>query len=238
VIDASTFSISYNTFWDTYTPMCELFIRRLNLGGLERIARPMAASGTSRRRPVIAEYAFSLFVEYKKDSMAGVEQRQREIAQEVAWRATEVRLAPYVVQGLNIGRAFNEEESGEVDEISRRLFRFFTKAGMPLVLRPVFAGCGFVDASEGDVILGETIYEVKTVDRPFRSIDLRQTIAYAALNSVSRQFVIKNIGLFNPRRGLFCDFELEFVCSEISGRPAEELLANIVQVISSGEISR
>jgi hypothetical protein len=102
----------------------------------------------------------------------------------------------------------------------------------------MFSGCGFVDASEGDVIFGETIYEIKTVDRRFRGSDIRQAITYAALNFSGGQFDIRHIGLFNPRWGQFCDIGLDYVCAEISGRPAQELLAIVIQAISSGEISR
>jgi hypothetical protein len=102
----------------------------------------------------------------------------------------------------------------------------------------MFTGCGFVDASEGDAIYGQTLYEIKTVERPFRSHDIRQTIVYAALNLAAGQFAISNIGLFNPRRGLYCDVNLDRVCLEISGRPTQELLALVVQAISSGEMSR
>ena len=106
------------------------------------------------------------------------------------------------------------------------------------MLRPIFTGCGYVNASEGDVIFGETIYEIKTVDRQFRGSDIRQTITYAALNFAMGNFDIGYVGLFNPRRGQFCEFELDYVCGEISGVPTQALLATVIQAISSGEISR
>ena len=119
-----------------------------------------------------------------------------------------------------------------------QLRKFFEAQKAAIILRPTFKGCGFVDASEGDVISGKTVFEVKTVERPFRSNDIRQVVTYAALNFASKQFEIANIGLYNPRRGLYCDLELDYVCSEISGRPAQELLSLIVQAQSSGEMSR
>lgn len=183
---------------------------------------------------MIAEYAFSLFVERKKAGLAG----KFATVEDAAWQATEIRLRPYAKQGLELTREFDADERREVDEISSRLSRFFTQPNRQLLLRPRFAGCGFVDSSEGDVIFGGTLFEVKTVERLFRSSDIRQTITYAALNLASSQFAVNNVGLFNPRRGLFCDINLEQVCSEISGRPGPQLLALVIQAISSGEISR
>jgi hypothetical protein len=236
MIDASTFAISFNAFWHAYAPTCEHFVRRLNLDGLERFQRPMRQSTKTRRRALIAEYAFSLFVERRKSSIAG-SAIAPEALEHVAWSATVKRLAPYANQGLDIEHLLDGDEDREVEEISSSLARFFN-ASKPIVLRPIFAGCGYVDASEGDVIFGSTLYEVKTVERPVRSSDIRQTITYAALNAASHQFNIENVGLFNPRRGLYCDIGIEHICSEISGRPAQELLEIVIQALSSGEISR
>lgn len=237
MIDAATFASSYNAFWNAIAPTCEHFVRRLNMDGIERFDVPMANSHTANRA-VIAEYAFSLFVERKKDSLSGKDRRDREAVESAAWRATKRRLTAYVRQGLNLKRSFEVHEQSEIDEISERLFSFFADVNRRTVLRPIYNGCGFVDASEGDIIYGETIFEVKTVDRLFRGSDVRQTITYAALNMAAGQYEIVRLGLINPRRGQYCEFELDRVCSEISGRPAQELLAMVVQAISSGEISR
>jgi hypothetical protein len=236
MIDASTFAISFNAFWHAYTPTCEHFVRRLNLDGLDRFHPPMSQVAKTTRRAVIAEYAFSLFVERKR-SLVASSSSEPETQKEVAWSETTRRLAPYSAQGLDIQSQLNDEENREVAEIANSLGLFFNSS-KPMVLRPLFAGCGYVDASEGDVIFGSTLYEVKTVERPVRSSDIRQTITYAALNAASSQFDLQRLGLFNPRRGLYCDIEIEHVCSEISGRPAQELLAIIIQALSSGEISR
>ncbi|MFH0303398.1 hypothetical protein AAFX91_41065 [Bradyrhizobium sp. 31Argb] len=237
MIDASTFAISFNAFWHAYTPTCEHFVRRLNLGGLNRFDRPMTQPTKTTRRAVIAEYAFSIFVERRESSWAGSYDSKGQ--RETAWSKTVGRLAQYSDQGLDVENRLNEEEDREVSEIANRLGRFFD-GSRPVVLRPMFTGCGYVDASEGDVLFGSTLYEVKTVERPVRSSDIRQTITYAALNSASgsKQFEIQNVGLFNPRRGQYCDISVEHICSEISGRPAQELFAVIVQALSSGEISR
>ncbi len=135
--------------------------------------------------------------------------------------------------------SLDDDENKEVAEIADRLNKVFDFS-KSVVLRPMFPGCGYVDSSEGDVIFGSTLFEIKTVDRAVRSSDIRQTITYAALNaaSASSRFNICGIGLFNPRRGQFCDIEIEHICSEISGRPAQELFEVIIQALSSSGISR
>jgi hypothetical protein len=236
VIDASTFAISHNAFWHETAPMCEHFIRKVNMAGVERFDAPMPQSATIDQRALIAEFAFSLFVELRERADHGA--RSREEIESAAWIATETRLAPYVRFGLKLTRVLNEEARSEVRQILQRLCDFFDSRGDMLVLRPLFYGCGFIDASEGDLILGGIIYEIKTVDRPFRGTDIRQAITYAALNYASSQFEISGLGLMNPRRGLYYEISLEEASIEISGRPPQDLFAQIIQAISSGEISR
>jgi hypothetical protein len=236
VIDAATFSNSYHAFWNSNTSMCEHFVRRLNLGGLKRFARPIVSLDT-KRRAVIAEYAFSLFVTHVSCEPSKEPKKNSTELEDEAWRATVLRLRPYIGQGVELRRAFSDDERKEISGITRRLVNFFNDR-KPLLLRPIFAGCGYVDASEGDLISERTIYEIKTVERPFRSNDIRQTITYAALNYLSRQYQIENVGLLNPRSGLYCSFNVDYVCGEISGRPSQELFATIIDAISSGEISR
>lgn len=237
MIDASTFAFSFNAFWHASAPTCEHFVRRLNLSGLERQFAPMSQVSKTRRRALIAEYAFSLFVERRRGGKTFADLTATAQAKR-AWAETVHRLAPYSAQGLDIETPLDEQESTEVAEIAERLARVFDHS-KTAVLRPVFPGCGYVDASEGDVIFGSTLFEVKTVDRPVRSSDIRQTLTYAALNAVaSDPFDIRSIGLFNPRRGQFCDVQIDYICSEIAGRPAQELFDVIVQALSSGEISR
>jgi hypothetical protein len=239
VIDASTFALSYNAFWNAYSPTCEHFVRRLNLGGLDRYFAPMAAAASkTKRRALIAEYAFSLFVE-RRGAAATFADVSVELQRKRAWEEATRRLAPYASQGLDIATALDDEENGEVSELASRLDRAFDLSES-IVLRPMFPGCGYVDASEGDVIFGTTLFEVKTVDRPVRSSDIRQTITYAALNAASPSggFKIDGVGLFNPRRGQLCRFEIDNVCSEISGRSAQELFEAIIQALSGAGISR
>jgi hypothetical protein len=235
VIDAVTFAHSFNAFWNDCTPMCEHFVRWLNVGGLERFQLPMARS-ESTRRSLIAELAFSLYVERLQ-----AEEAKSDELMEAAWQSTERRLAPFVNRGLDISRNLNQEEMRDVQHIARSLMAFFTRddeGARALILRPLFAGCGYVDSSEADVIHDGTLFEIKTVDRSFRGVDIRQLMTYCSLNFASSQYTLEKCGLFNPRTGLFYVSDIETVCREISGKSADELFSSVIRAISSGELSR
>ncbi len=233
MIDATTFASSYNAFWNEIAPTSEHFMRRQNLE-LERFAVPMDEVKT-RRRAVIAEYAFSIF--YESWLSKNTKKSQEQLTAD-AWKQTVRRLKPFLEQNLDLSIPSDADEKKEVSEIFQRLSNFFVKEHSPQQIRPIFKGCGFVDASEADVLAASTLFEVKTVERSFRSADLRQAITYAALNHSSKEVEISKLGLINPRRGVFFEIPLNEISMEISGRTADELLSTIVQTISSGEISR
>lgn len=106
------------------------------------------------------------------------------------------------------------------------------------VLFPGFRGCGIIDNCVGDVISGDTLFEIKAAGRFFRSVDLRQLLIYAALNREANAYRIANIGVVNPRLGIYYRGSLAEVSYEISGKAADELLADIVQVAAGADISR
>jgi hypothetical protein len=195
----------------------------------------MIATSAASRRALTAEYAFSLFAAHA--TVAGP--TSLEELEASAWHETTRRLRPYTTAGLDIDAPLSGEEQEDTREIRKRLTGcFLTGDAKPLIIRPLFPGCGFIDASEGDIIAGKTIFEIKTVDRTFRTIDIRQLVAYAALNFAAPRYEVERLGLFNPRRGVLWESDLETVCVEIAGLTAVELLSAIVSSVSSGDISR
>lgn len=234
MIDAVTFSSSYNAFWSEATPMLEHFVRRLNIEYQHRFAIPMADTKTERRA-VLAEFAYSVFAERLADPL---NLKSDQVRVDLAWNETKRRLLPFLGQGVDLEKPLDAKELDDVAELVKRLISFFKGEHQPRIVRPLFKGCGFIDASEGDILTESTLFEVKTVDRSFRSADVRQLLTYAALNASSRESTISSVGLVNPRRGVAFEMPLDRLCLDISGRSPEELFSVVVQVFSSGEISR
>lgn len=130
-----------------------------------------------------------------------------------------------------------QEELDEIFELSARISRFFFGA-RTVKISPVFNGCGIVDECEGDVIANDVLYEIKAGDRPFRSVDVRQIIAYLSLNCASWQYNITGAGLFNPRRGIHFEAPVHEFCKNMSGLSSAELVSAVVYEISRGDFSR
>jgi hypothetical protein len=238
MIDASQFSTTYNAFWNEIAPAMEHFVRKLNRLRLRRAYPPLPPSLT-KNRGVVAEYAFALFAERAQDEQTGISRSVAEI-KAAAWYATLLRIKPILKDRTVAPDELDRMELEEVVELASRLTGIFLDPEQPafVKVRPMFNGCGYVDASEGDLISEGVLYEVKTVDRLFRGIDIRQVITYAALNFSSRQHEITALGLVNPRTGHIVRMSIEEVSVEIAGKRSEELFFEIIHAISSGDISR
>ena len=67
---------------------------------------------------------------------------------------------------------------------------------------PYFKGCGLIDECFGDVIMGDTLYEIKSVSGNFIMEHFKQVFVYFALNYISKNYSLKNIAIYNPRKDL------------------------------------
>lgn len=210
------------------------------MDGYERWAPPLEVSSGTVRQALAAECAFEEFAAlWRIRTVEGKERgAQGAATRNAAWLQAVQRLSSYEVQGLDVRTPMSEMEEWYVGELAQRLNQYFSFEQDALTIRPKFPGCGFIDVSEGDVMARETLYEVKTVNRMFRSSDIRQLLSYAALNMEARAYSLKSIGVVNPRRGIATTVGLDDVCQSVSGMSVEELLSNIIGSISSGEMSR
>ncbi|WOI57140.1 hypothetical protein [Palleronia sp. LCG004] len=231
MIDASSFANLHNAFWAENAPTSEHFVRRLNLEYTDRWSPPIKKPGGPIRAALVAEIAFAKFC-----TPVGLMSKAN--LEAIAIGEARRRLRPLTDSPDELDVAVSPDEKVQIDNLENNLRGFFKKNAATVVLRPTFSGCGYVDACEGDVVYGATLYEIKAVDRSFRSADIRQLITYCALNHASQDFDLRYIGIFNPRRGVSFDMSIDRVCREISGRSQQELLSEIVSCVSSGDISR
>jgi hypothetical protein len=231
----------HSSFWKGIAPTTDMFVRRLNLGHSEREFPEMTIPTQPMRRGFINEVAFAVFCQgvRSKQSWPRSKLTKAELDQAVASvRSSEFRKE---VHGeLKVEDNFAAEELLDIEEQRSRLMRFFlfNRAHDALVLEPTFPGCGIIDASKGDLIVSNVLFEVKAGDRLFRSIDVRQLIMYSMLNHISKGRAIERLGLFNPRIGVSATISIDDLCFEISGKNSTELFSEIIAAISSGEISR
>jgi len=95
--------------------------------------------------------------------------------------------------------------------------------------RPRIPGAGFVDACAGDVSIGRSLFEVKTVSRNIAGKDIRQLLVYLALQAATGDRRWPDAGFFNPRRARVYEFSVDKIIPLISGgRLATEVFQEMV----------
>jgi hypothetical protein len=215
--------------------MCDRFVRRVNQGLLDRLWPPMASTIASNRRGLVNEVAFQVFASEVRAQAAGVAaQDLNSIVQTVAQR-----LAKFDQSHSDLGVELEEDERNDVAQQLHRLRLLFpTTVDVVTIVEPRFSGCGFLDSCNGDVLRGQTLYEIKAGERPLRSIDLRQVVTYAALNHVGRTYHISEVSIVNLRSGLALTLDLETLAQQTSGLHPGELFDLIAYSLSSGDMSR
>lgn len=239
MISEVTFARDYASFWRLATPMMDGFVRRLNRGTYDRDFQPINAGTAASRRAFVNEFAFSTFCRVIEIELA-TGNPHYESSDAISVVANQVDIPPHAGREGNYFPALSEDEVNDVTEQVFRLQRrlVLARASRKIVCRPSFLGCGIIDRCEGDVLAGNTLFEIKAGDRSVRSIDLRQILTYLALNHAGSTKLIDTIGLINPRIGISFEMPIDIFCFELSGRHATELLDFIVHNITSGDISR
>jgi hypothetical protein len=231
MIDASSFANLHNSFWTAHAPSLERFVRRLNLELTQRWSPPINKPPEKIRAALVSETAFSRFCNL-------VSSPNLEKIDEISLVEAKKKLIPLMGEDQDLIAPLSLSEKDQIKEIEKNLITFFRQRGEQVIIRPLINGCGYVDASEADVISGVSLFEIKAVDRPFKGTDIKQLMTYCALNHASKQFYIEDIAIFNPRQGIWFQLNLDNIAREISGQSAQELCERVALTLCSGDLSR
>jgi hypothetical protein len=216
--------------------MSEEFVRHVNGAWYERVYSPVRYRVSPSRRSLVNEIAFRIFLRQARD---GSRSRGLLSASDVVDATFQEIITDERWARLSGAAPIDIYERREINTLRNRLRTFFPHdSAVEIKLEPKFRGCGIIDASSGDIIKGNALYEVKAAGRFFRSIDLRQLLVYSALNKQAGTYEFSDIGIFNPRIGVYYQSSLSEVCYEVSGRSADELLGDIIERASAADISR
>jgi hypothetical protein len=99
---------------------------------------------------------------------------------------------------------------------------------------PSVRGAGFLDSTEGDLSVGDTLVEVKTATRKVAGKDLRQVLVYLALDANAGSQRWSKVCFFNPRRGTLHLVDVDTLIFQISGGQApSDVFAELVRFAES-----
>ena len=238
MISEHKFSSGYTSFWRNALPLGEAFVRLMNQR-LRKFAEPYEFDAPAEKSALLSEASFRLLI-----AMGDILRAPRSTEQ------ADLLLVPKAIEDavryLSLLRGpklpverLEAAENHIVITIARRLRQFFRneEGSERLVTAPRFEGCGFLDSCEGDILAGTLLYEIKNKERKFRLVDLRQVLTYCALNYAKSTHPINGIGFVNARSGEFFKISLTNLARKAAGCSASELLSEIVDFVSTDQIS-
>jgi hypothetical protein len=245
VISAERFARERTSYWSQLLPRMEPFVRGMNLS-VGRFSPPMAAEVNVERRAFVAELGFVIFRQRVRTGKPLSRSMMNDAVGSV--RSLIAGLSDYAEEDVAGPTRLEQQEARG---LSARLLEFVQERGaQQLVVDPAIPGCGTIDRAAADLLISRPgfirptgslgqehlLYEVKTVERPFRAGDLRQVLTYAALMAADQRPPVI-VGLVNPRLGTFFECTVDDLCMDVAGVHADELLQQIVFDISAAEIS-
>jgi hypothetical protein len=228
MISERKFSKSFSSFWNELLPIAEDYVRLMNRI-LIRYCKPTKSELKINRdkRSVINELSFRLFMYSVKGIHLSSNDKHKLSIKVISYIK---RIAPNIQTELTL----NKIELNEAEFLSHSLADYFKDDKTELLkFWPDFKGCGIIHSCKGDIIDNNKLIEVKAGDRNFRITDIRQIITYLALNSISKQYTIKNIALVNPRKGLSFNTNVEEFIEGCSKKKPIDIFGDIIDFIST-----
>lgn len=234
MINERKFSSHFSNFWRTCLPNLEAVTRSINLG-YERTFYHVSKHSTADRRDIISETGYRLLCLRIANPIKTFPELLPSAETEVIdfFRSN-------ALDSDKQAQPLNEAETLECLSLAAWLLRFVKEraAAEPIIV-PQFRGHGALHACNGDVRAGARLFEIKYVDRLFRSSDLKQVLAYCALEYFEkRTFGFSSVFLVNPFQGIYFETSPAELIYSASGRSELDFYEILSYLVSSGEISR
>lgn len=217
MISERDISEKFSAIWKQHFPLLTPnFIRVFNDTQITVINTKQVIALEEVRYDLVSEAAFNLsaFAFFNKVSPlnAFTEKVQDKIIEETAssiWKS-----GNYSEHDLT----FSEIEKQEIISIADNTIEFIEKLEEKDVLfKPKLKGYSFIPDLHADISIGDSLFEIKTVNRNFKSSDLKQLFIYIALRQVSGEENWKFAGLYNPRKGVYCKFNIKSLIYNLTG---------------------
>lgn len=129
------------------------------------------------------------------------------------------------------------DEVKDIIKICKNTVEFINKVKIDkIIFRPKMKGYGIIPYLHGDLEIDDTLFEIKTVTRNFKSTDLKQLFMYLALKQAEGKINWTYAGLYNPRKGIYATFNVVNLINNITGGTSpneafDTLLNNLVRDI-------
>lgn len=231
MITVAQFTTTHSSFWEQCFPALEGYVRLVNSGAYDRYFEELSWEVEPNRSALISEIAFCL---------AKIGEIESRSAQTDAGAEARMRLSR--LPGVTLGdEALSDRESAAAVELAGRILtiiRLLKSRGGDALFDPPFSGCGILQKSFGDILMGDTLIEIKSVDRSFRSTDFRQLMTYVLQDTSAGASRIARVCVANPRKGILHFANLDQLVFDTSACSLVDIYGKFNAAVGNRGISR
>lgn len=218
MINERDISEKFSTIWKQQFPLLTPnFIRVVNATRVSTINTHHIIPKDNVRYDLISEIAFTVseiayLTKAASSDIFDNEEKRKMIIENTAkiiWKSGNYSESDLIVSGI---------EKMEIISIANNILEFIEKmGGQDVIYKPRLKGYSFIPDLIADISISDTLYELKTVNRNFKSSDLKQLFIYIALRQVSETENWKYGGLYNPRKGIYYKFDIKDLIFDLTG---------------------
>jgi len=247
MISERTFARSFSGFWTELLPLLTPNFVHLVSNGFKNALIdadgepivPVPKDPEIRDTAVIAEFAFFISQLSIQRNLSVYELiREKKYSEKAEHYALEV-VKKYEGGRVPLSAPLLPKELEEGLALAVNYERFFNARGKNQIIEfgPSIPGAGFLAECKADISVGTTLFEVKTVDRNLAGKDIRQLVVYLALQGVTGNRRWVSGGVFNPRRAIYHEFNIDYIINQMSGGKASlEVFQELIDFVSIRDI--
>lgn len=246
MISERTFAAFFSGFWTELLPMLtQSFVHMVNDGFNIPLTDkygcpydPVPKNPEIKDPSVIAEFAFYLArIAVKEKTSVEKIFSNRKFCKNAEQFALKI-IAKYKGNKKPPRISLIEQELEEGFALAMNYQRFLKQRGQEqdIEFAPVIPGAGFLPLCKADLSIGNTLFEIKTVDRNLAGKDIRQIIIYLALQSATGERRWVSAGFFNPRRAIYHEFGVDDIVRRMSGRSTIEVFQDLIDFICTRDV--
>jgi hypothetical protein len=246
MISERSFARSFDSFWQELPPLLTprfvaVFNEAYEVAVCDPSGRQLSFLQTAagvERPDIVAEFGFQLARSAQERGLASAALRdEKSLVAKAEKEAFELiqRYEGGPPAGIIPLTEVERSEGLRLCERYEALYAAFP--GCPAIeFCPRLRGAGFLNSSEGDIGIGDSLIEVKTTTRKPSGRDIRQLITYMALDANAETRRWSRVAIFNPRRGTLHRVEIDSLVLRLSGgKPPSDVFAELIGFAESNE---
>ena len=225
--------------WKSLFPMLTpTFMRTFNEDFLKSIASSCTNNISTRKfvtesPEVVSEFGIQLAKNSVHTEISSEDIGKDRDSLTNAWNEAQTLVSRYEGMPTNaVETPLLESYKNQGIYLAKNLIAFTESIDGTIDFSPCIPGANAISQCEADLSIGETLVEIKTVSRTFRSRDLKQLLVYLALDWI-RGAKWKKGCLLNPRLAKWADFEVDPLIKILSGRSASDTFRDFIDTIGS-----